>query len=225
MDILKKIYYSPIHPGSLGSPKTLLQYAKREGYKHGLKSVKTFLASQNAYTLHKRRVKKFGRRMTISSRINKQMQLDLIDVHKLSKYNKGVKFLLTCIDVFSRRAYVRGIKSKHGKDVLGALKLFLPEINSRFKSRQWRKAQTDQGLEFYNSAVKSFFKQNDIIHFSTNSELKASICERFNRTIMERISRYLTAKNTSKYIDVLQALVQGYNNRYHRNLGMAPNKV
>ena len=73
--------------------------------------------------------------------------------------------------------------------------------------------------------VQSFLKQNGIDFFTTNSEQKASIVERFNRTMKGRMYKYFTAKNTYRYIDVMQDLVDGYNNTYHRSIKMKPINV
>ena len=86
--------------------------------------------------------------------------------------------------------------------------------------------QTDQGVEFINRTVQALLKKNGIHHFSThNAETKASIVERFNRTYKTRMWRYFTKHQTWRYIDVLQDLVQSYNNSPHRSIGMAPSQV
>ena len=64
------------------------------------------------------------------------------------------------------------------------------------------------------------------IHFyTTNSEVKASIVERFNRTLKSPMQRYFTWKNTLKYIDILPQLVKAYNHSYHCSIGMKPAEV
>ena len=68
-------------------------------------------------------------------------------------------------------------------------------------------------------------KRKDIVHFSTFGDTKASVVERFNRTLKERMYRYFTVKNTLKYLPVLKDLVMGYNRSYHRSIKMAPIKV
>ena len=50
----------------------------------------------------------------------------------------------------------------------------------------------------------------------------ASVAERFNRTLKEKMYRYFTAKHTRRYVDVLHDLVHAYNNTYHRSIGTAP---
>ena len=85
--------------------------------------------------------------------------------------------------------------------------------------------QTDLGREFYNKTFQWFLRKEAIYHFSTQRNAKASIVERFNRTLKERMYRYFTAANTLRYEDVLQSLVRGYNASRHRSIGMAPKDV
>ena len=91
--------------------------------------------------------------------------------------------------------------------------------------RSPEKLQTDKGTEFLNRNFQSFLKENKIHFFTTNSELKASVVERFNLTLKTRIWKYFTAKNNRVYIDNLQDIVHGYNNSYHRSIGRAPASV
>ncbi len=65
-------------------------------------------------------------------------------------------------------------------------------------------------------------KKHDVHHFTTATDLKASIVERFNRSLKSRIWRFLTATNSQRYIDVLQDIMQGYNSSYHRSIKMRP---
>lgn len=67
--------------------------------------------------------------------------------------------------------------------------------------------QTDDGKEFYNKAFQDLTKRKDIHHFSTSRDTKASVVEWFNRTLKQRLYRYLTVKNTLKFVPVLQDLV------------------
>ena len=68
-------------------------------------------------------------------------------------------------------------------------------------------------------------KRKDIDHFSTSGDTKASVIERFNRTLKQRMYHYFTVKNTLKYVTVLKDLVLGYNRSYHRSIKMAPEQV
>jgi hypothetical protein len=89
-----------------------------------------------------------------------------------------------------------------------------------------KKVQTDQGTEFYNTDIKRLFKELGVIHFSTDQELKASMVERFNRTLRDKIKKYLTAKETKHYVSALPDLVKAYNRSPHSSLdGLAPIEV
>ena len=85
--------------------------------------------------------------------------------------------------------------------------------------------QTDKGKEFYNRSFENWTKDQGIQHFSTRGDAKASVVERFNRTLKHRLYRYFTSANTLRFDGALQDLVDGYNATPHRSIGMAPNKL
>lgn len=68
-------------------------------------------------------------------------------------------------------------------------------------------------------------KQKNINHFSTQSDTKASIAERFNKTIKNKLYRALTANATLTYLEFLPDLVKSYNASVHKATGMAPKNV
>ena len=137
----------------------------------------------------------------------------------LARFNKGYKFLLTCIDVFSKFAWVVPLKSKTGESLVNGFQTILDT------GRSPENLQTDKGTKFLNRNFQSFLKEKSIHFFTTNSELKASVVERFNRTLKTRMWKYFTAKNTCVYIFILKDIVEGYNNSYHRSIGRAPASV
>ncbi|GBN93373.1 Putative uncharacterized transposon-derived protein F54H12.3 [Araneus ventricosus] len=85
--------------------------------------------------------------------------------------------------------------------------------------------QTDEGKEFYNKQVQQLLKKNKINHYSSHSEHKASVVERFNRTLKNKLFRIFTHRGSYKYIDVLDKVIKSYNNSIHRTTGFAPNDV
>lgn len=218
--LLNRLYYDPKHPASFGSPQTLYNHAKKLGYRGTLAHVKVYLKQQDPYTLHRKLRLKFPRRATISRAIDHQWQGDLIVLDKLSKYNKGFRYILTLIDVLSRFAFALPLKRKQGVLVVAALKKIF-----KTTKRKPKKLQTDEGTEFYNAQVKKYLKKQNIIHFSSMSDQKCAIVERFNRTLMEKVFKYFTAKNTLNYINILPQLIESYNARKHRSLGMPPKNV
>ena len=92
------------------------------------------------------------------------MAADLIEVNNISKYNKGYKYLLTVLDVFSKHAWVEPIKNKTGQAVTEALEKILNQGRTPIN------LQTDDGKEFYNKVFQSLLTREGIHHFSTKAE-------------------------------------------------------
>ena len=99
--------------------------------------------------------------------------VDLADMQSLGKYNKGIKYLLCAINIFSKYAWVVPLKDERGNSIVNAFR----EIIS--KGRKPNKIWADQGGEFYNKLFKRFLKINDIKMYSTYNEGKSVVTERF----------------------------------------------
>ena len=143
----------------------------------------------------------------------------MIEVINIAKYNRGYRYLLTVVDVFSKHAWLQPVKNKTGQAVTAAFEKILKE------GRKPINLQTDDGKEFYNKTFQALMKRKGIHHFSTSGDTKASVVERFNRTLKQRLYQYFTVKNTLNFVPVLQDLVQGYNRSYHHSIKRAPNEV
>ena len=215
---LQNIYFDPKHPAGFSSASKLFRFVKEKYTNVTLRDVKIWLAGQDAYTLHKPLRHRFKRRKTLSKGIDYQWQADLAFLINLKRYNKGYQYLLTVIDVFSRFAFALPLKSKTRNEIINAFQLL-------FKTRKPKYLQTDDGTEFHNKDFKAFLKKHDVKLFSTKSDTKGSIVERWNRTLKDKMFKYFTKHNTLNYIDVLQDLVHAYNNSIHRSIGMTPAAV
>ena len=132
----------------------------------------------------------------------------MVDIQAFTKFNRGVKYLLAVIDVFSKYGWLIPLKDKTGKSVASALKTI-------FKERKLGKMWVDKGKEFYNKDVKDL-----ITLYSTENEEKASVVERW--TMKEKMFKYFSANSTNVYIDVLPDLVKEYNNTRHSSIKMTP---
>ena len=138
---------------------------------------------------------------------------------RLKKVNDGKTFILTVIDVFSKLAWCVPLKNKSAASLVAT---FIQLLSNRAPNT----LQTDKGPEFLNRSLQKFLKEHGVHHFAThNEETKASIVERFNRTLKTRMWRYFTKTQSVRYVDVLQAFMISYNDTYHRSIGMAPSEV
>ena len=220
-DRLSALYYAPGFPGALGGAEKFYKYAKRQHPSLNRNIVLDWLSAQDAYTLHKPTRRKFRRRPTVVGGVGQQLQADLLDVSSHAAHNDGVKFLLTTVDAFSRKAWVVPLQSKSGERVSESVEKVLNEAGDTYHS-----LQTDKGKEFYNARVAETLRRHGVKHFSTENEtIKASIVERFNRTLRDRLHRYLTAKNTGRFVDALPSFVDAYNDTEHGATGVPPNLV
>ena len=211
---LLEAYHDPSASGSLGGVRRFA-----EANKITIKKAQSLLEKDLGYTLHKPRRKRFKTLPVVAEGMDHQWVADLVEVQTLSRYNRGYRYLLTVIDVLSKYAWVQPLKDKTGVQLVKAFEKILKT------GRRPIQLQTDRGKEFYNRTFQTFLEKEKIHHFSTEGDAKASVVERFNRTLKTRMYRYFTSANTLRYEDVLQSLVRGYNATKHGSIGMPPKDV
>jgi transposase InsO family protein len=221
---LKSVYYNPAHPAGFSTARKLRLETEREApskeNKISERTVHNWLSGQDVYTLHRPIRRKFKRRKTISRGIHDQWQADLIQLNNLSRYNDNYNFILTVICVFSRKAFAAVLRRKTGLEVSRALeKLFKTNHISP------RLLQTDDGPEFFNKEVRALLERYKVKLFSTSSDVKSSMVEAFNKTLLKRLFKYMYHNNTRRYIDILPSVLEAYNSSTHRMIGIAPDDV
>ena len=207
---------------------------KHDGYQKGLASVvyKFFdskvsgsgakLIPENeqlANELHKPIIRKFEKRKVYSAFKDNIWGVDLADMQLLSKYNKGIRFSLCVIDIFSKYAWFVPLKDKKVLSIVKAFQSILKQSNSK---RKPNKTWLDKGSEFYNAYFKKWLRDNNIVMFSTHNEGKSVVAERFIGTLKSRIYKYMTSISKNVYIDKLDDIVDEYNNAYHTTIKMKP---
>lgn len=223
--ILTRLYsQSPVGSPLFLSPnaKQLHSVASKEDNNITLTNVKRFLHNQDAYTLNRSVNRNFKRNHYYVNYINDLWQIDLADVSLYAKQNDGYKYLLTVIDVLTKYAFVKPLKNKTAVTVTRAFRQILDS------GRGWPKAvSSDKGTEFKNKHMQALLKARGINQqfLLTTSLFKASNVEIFNRTLKTRMFRYFTYKgkdNYRRYIDVLDDIVNAYNNTMHSGTRMKP---
>ena len=178
---LRERFTTPSMPASFGGVQNLKRYTG-ETYK----KIKQFLSSQEAYTMHKPLRWKFARRKTYSKGPNDLFQADLVDLTNISRYNDKHRYLLTVIDVFSKRAWAVPVLNKSAQRIADAFEKVLSTGGN------CRMLQTDRGSEFISNTFQEMLKRHNIHFYTSNSDTKASVCERFNRTLKTKLFKYFT---------------------------------
>lgn len=178
------------------------------------------LAKNRIHSIHGPIRKKFKRRRIIVHYPGQIIEMDLVDMQKISTKNENYKYILMCIDLFTKKLWVEPLKNKTGKITSEAIQKIFNTMENPIQTVIF-----DEGLEFYNQHVKKLFAQYNIHSYSIKTIKKAGAVERVNKTIKSILYKYFTDKNTRKWARVLPKIVDNYNKTYHTTIKMAPNDV
>ena len=167
--------------------------------------------------LHKPIIRKFIKRKVYSQFKDNIWRVDLADMQSLSRKNKGIKYLLCAIDWYSTYAFVIPLKDKKGISIVNAFNKIIKQSN-----RKPNKIWVDQGGQFYNNIFEKWLSDNDINMYSTYNEGKSVVAERFIRALKNKLYKHMTATGKNVYYDILDDVVNKYNNTKHSSIKMKP---
>ncbi|KAK2577949.1 hypothetical protein KPH14_000745 [Odynerus spinipes] len=167
--------------------------------------------------LHAPARKNFPRRRVVLRGIDDLWQADIVDMRAYARSNSGHQYILTVIDAFTKYAWAIALKTKSANDVVRAFGKIIQD-----GGRKPKNLQTDDGREFFNAEFKRLTDKHSINHYSTYSPLKASIVERWNRMMKNRMWKIFTINGNYKWLKSLPALTDEYNHRVHRTTCMRP---
>ena len=216
-DLLKELYYNP-SSGFIGANKLYIK-AKAIDAKITMNKVNEFLQKQATAQITKEVKHNKTYNSIISPSIHNNYQIDLMDLPE-PKQNNGFKYLLTCIDIYSRKVDIEPIKTKTGDTVLKAFKSIIHRMGL------CKNLNCDLGSEFIYIPFKRYCDDNNIIVWYSNPEEsnKNAIIERFHRTLRNMILKY-TVANGKSYINILPQLIMNYNTSYHITIDAIPNEI
>ena len=144
--------------------------------------------------------------------------LDILDLKDCgSENNRGYRYVLVIIDIFSKYGWTVPIKNKNAQTIKDFFENIL--ISSKRKPNL---IETDRGKEFYNNIFQDFLNKNNIKHYSRNTYLGAVFAERFNKSIKDLLKRPVFEKGDGNWIDVLPTITKQYNNRVHSSTKLSP---
>ena len=215
-DQIISAYTQPGHPVAFSSPKNVAEH-----FEISQSRARKILEHVDSYNMHREYKKPSVYNPFYVHKRREQVQTDLIDISKLASVNRGVRFLLLLIDIFTKRMWVYPLQNKKAPTVEKALRLWLETIDQAPVQ-----LGSDRGLEYSNRAVQNLLRQYKVEWLPLGGTMKAAIAERANKSLQILIYKYMSARETTKYIDTLDSLVESYNNRPHRSLeGMTPREA
>jgi hypothetical protein len=217
-------YYDATKPAAFTSVYKLYKTIQNEGvYNISYNRIKKWAMSQDLMTVNKHPPHRGRmRRPVVTGLMNSVWDTDLLVLNqqRFKNANDENGYLLICVDILSRRAYVAAIKTKTGKDVQAGFQSILD--NNAVKPLSIR---CDNGREYNNIHVKKFMEKKNINLYFSFSSSKANYAEVFIRTFKRSLFAYFQHNHSYRYIEDLQKLVASYNNSFHSSLKMTPAQV
>ena len=217
------IYYDKSSPASFsGLAKVWGQVKKDPAKPKGItkKKLIKWLEKQETYQVHTRSPKNSPTEKIIVGYIDEMWDADILQLPTENpKANKNYRYMLGVIDLFSRHAWACLLKTKTAEETLNAFQSILS------RGRKCDKLRTDAGGEFTGSRFQKMLKNKDIQHMTAYGEVKANYIERWNRTFQDKLYRWMYQNNTTVWVNVIDDILESYNNTTHGTTGFRPAQV
>ena len=212
-NILYDLYYNK---RNFDGVDKLYTKAKKINPNISFNEVNKWLKKQATYQLNynKKEKKQF---LPIYSEVPNAYQIDLTFFPRYKKQNKNNYVLFTAIEINTRYAYADYSKDKNADTIINIFKKFIKNVGDV------NKIDGDLGSEFTNKKFKEFLKSKNIdYNFFKSDSHKLGIINRFHRTLKDKLTKYMVAFDTVKWIDVIDKIIDNYNNTYHRGIDTIP---
>lgn len=214
---IKEAFYDP--KVGLWSVEKVYKKLREQGLKVSKAEVKKVLENQTISQVYKpvgKYKKKFTSIVAPAPRAN--YQVDLLDLQKYSKFNRGFKYMFNAVDVHSRYAYSVPIKTKGVDDVVGAFQKVMKVMGIP------KNLNTDLEKAILGGKFQAMLKEKNIKHWQVDPDFKRNnaIVERFNRTIRSVLQKYFYSKDTKNWVDILPDLLENYNSTEHSTIKAKP---
>lgn len=219
-DIIEQYYNEYNFP----SAQKLYKILKDDKHNITQKEIKSYLDTQLQEQLMKQQTEKrkdMGHIISIDE--NEKWQMDIFDLSKYANSNNGYKYLLAIIDVFTRKAYIKPMKTKSIDDTVSALE----NILSKYDLKPFI-IMSDNDSSFLGERFQTLLEKYKIIH-STNikgDHHALGIIDSFAKKLKTILSKLFIKNNSSKWINYIDEIIRKYNNTPHSGiLDLKPNNV
>ena len=213
---LKRIYYDPRHKASYGSVKSLYNAAKEEGKVDVTKKdVRQFLESLEVYTTH---VSKKRAKYWYSMTVPYPGYLADVDSAVLNVSPNHPKYFIVGVDSFSRKAAAEVVDRLTAKATNSALEKILDKLKVE-------RVRFDKGSEYNNSTVYSTLRRKHVKYIVSTPPYKSSQAEVLIKFLKRKLYMILQKKGEQNWSKYLSQVLESYNAKKHRVLGISPNEV
>lgn len=149
-----------------------------------------------------------------------QADLGFMTLEHQVESNNGMKYLLVIIDCFTKKIWMYPLPDKKCLTVYEKFQHLLETIDQKPE-----RLQTDRGAEFLCANLAKLFEDNQVHHYITNSDKKASVVERSLQTLKNWLYKMMDEANTHNWVDLLPQLEQKYLSTHHSTIKMSPNQA
>ena len=186
------------------------------------KEIQKFLDKDEIYTRFKqhKKAKNYSPIFVYKKRELFQADVVFFTNPEMVKVNKGYKYIFTCIDCFTKMAWVYPLKANTCENVLQSFKHILSVCG-----KQPDRLNSDRGSELICKKFKDFLLEKKNFHYLSYSIRKCPIIERFNLTLQNLLYKIMAKKRTHNWIENLEQAMKIYLTRKHRTIGMSPTEA
>ena len=182
--------------------------------------VRDFLSRQKVYQLHKPSIKMKVVEPIVKNKPGIYIQVDTINLSEFAHPNNNYSYCLTCIDVFSKKAWAYPLKHLKAAEISKNFEEVIKECP------ELKTVQSDNGTEFQ-AEFANLLKSRNVKHNHSRSHTPQAQgqIERFNKTLKSMIYNYFTMYNTQIWVPVLKDIILNYNTRIHNTIKEKPQDV
>jgi hypothetical protein len=220
---LEKYYKKYNFPAS----STLVKQLKNEGIKTTKKEIDEFInnrVEQQKTVINNERKKTLGK--IVAYRPLSLVQMDIYVMAKYVKGNKGYKYILCMIDVFTRKVWAYKMKKKDNQNVQDSFKQFISD--SKIKKYTPTILMSDNDGTFINKSFQEILEKNQIIHQPNilDDHHALGLIDRFARTLKMILTRLFLQTKSTNWINYLDEIIKNYNNNGHSAIDyISPNEA
>lgn len=198
----------------------LYKLAISKGLNISRRQIMDWLKDQEIYQRYLKPERAKTIQTTILSKPNKQIGIDLIDMQN-KEYNK-YKYILTAIDLFSKKAYAQPLKNKTDIETTKAMKKIINSIKGDISSIRSDNGSEYKGEKFINLLKSKNIRQVFSLPYKPQSN---GNIEKFNGTLKKLINISLKTSNSRDWVSILPKLVDNYNNVVNSTTKKTPNEI
>jgi transposase InsO family protein len=207
-------------PSTMGGRDRLWNHIRQQYPEISRRDVARALKEDPIHQQHQPLNKRVTTRPIVVSDRAKVVQIDLVDMQKLAGKNDGNRYFLTFVDLLSKYSAARPLKNKTQASVVRALEDILDEMPEHWRPKT---IQADNGSEFQTGMANALNQRGiKLIHSQPYNPRSQGAVERLNKSIKQALFNLMARRESYRWVDFLQPLIDNLNTSKHESTGYRP---